>query len=795
MTLVSASIPNLVNGVSQQAYTQRLASQAEEQVNFLSSIADGLVRRPPSRHRAKLSADSWADAALHVINRDVAERYLVAISDGDLQVYDLEGVARTVSFPDGKAYLSAATPSAVFRAVTVADYTFVVNRSITAALSSDLTPMRPKEALINVRQGNYGRGYRVSIDGVERAAYTTPDGSAAAHANDIDTVAIAIQLATQLQAAVSAGDLAGFTVTRLQSAIHLVKTTGDFAVAVEDGFNGVAMTVAKDQLQRFSDLPSEGPAGFQVEIVGDQTTSFDNYYVTFEKADAADSAGVWRETVAQGVAHRLDAATMPHVLVREADGGFTFKRAAWADRTVGDGASAPQPSFVDRKINDVFFFRNRLGFLADENVILSRAGQFFNFWPKTVTAQVDSDPIDVAGGHNRVSILRHATPFNRSLLLFADQTQFVMAGGDTLTPANASVRPTTEFVSSAKAKPVGAGRHVYFVTEKGGFAGVREYFVEGGGDVNDAAENTKHAPSYIPEGVFSIAAAAHDDLLAMLTTGRRDTVYVYKYYWSRDDKLQSSWSRWTFASGDSILAAEFLDAQMHLVIQRADGVYLEAIDLDPGAADPGLDFTVAADRRITEAACAAAVDVENGQTVTTLTLPFAETAPLWVVCRETGAGLTLAQAVDHTRPSATTVRLNGDVSTAKLFIGRRYQSLYRFSPFVLRETATSGGAAAMGEGRLQILYLALLYEESGAFEVAVAPKARDAYRYVFTGKLLGAAENAIGAAPLETGRFKLPVYARNTEVAIDIQADGFLPARFISAEWEGRYVLRSERRA
>ncbi|MEL6980575.1 MAG: hypothetical protein AAGM38_18170, partial [Pseudomonadota bacterium] len=543
---------------------------------------------------------------------------------------------------------------------------------------------------------------------------------------------------------------------------------------------------------RFSDLPNFGPEGFAVEIVGDPGTAFDNYYVRFEKSDDADSAGVWREAIAQGAPYQLDPATMPHVLVREADGSFTFRQAEWADRSVGDAASAPEPSFVGRTLTDVFFFRNRLGVLSDENVILSRAGDYFSFWPKTVTAQLDSDPIDVAGGHNKVSILRHAAPFNRRLILFAEQSQFELEGGAILTPMTAAIRPTTEFVSSTAVQPVAAGRHVYFVSEKGGFAGVREYAFDEVTATTDATENTKHAPSYIPEGVFAMAAARHDDLLALLTTGDPSAVYVYKFYWSRDDKLQSSWSRWSFAATDRLLAAEFVDARMILVIERADGVFLEEMDLDPGAADTGFGYQVAADRRIEESACVLATAQGANGTETRLTLPFAESGSLWVVARESAAGLTRGEAIEHSRPDAATVTLPGDLSAAKLFIGRRYQSRYVFSPFVLREGA-GAAQAAMGDGRLQILYLALFYEATGGFEVAVTPKARQTYRYAFTGKILGAAANRIGSNALETGRFKLPVYARNTEVSIEIQSESFLPARFLAAEWEGRWVTRARR--
>ena len=90
-------------------------------------------------------------------------------------------------------------------------------------------------------------------------------------------------------------------------------------------------------------------------------------------------------------------------------------------------------------------------------VLLCHAGEFFKFFPETVTTILDSDPIDVNVSHVKVSNLRHAIPFNEELLLFSDQTQFVMAGANILTPSNVIINATTEFESSLNAKPVSAG--------------------------------------------------------------------------------------------------------------------------------------------------------------------------------------------------------------------------------------------------------------------------------------------------------------------------------------------------
>ena len=211
------------------------------------------------------------------------------------------------------------------------------------------------------------------------------------------------------------------------------------------------MTIIKDSVQRFTDLPTVSPNGYVVEIKGDEDTNFDNYYVKFVTNNGgAFEEGQWEETVEAGITFKFDYATMPHVLIRQADGNFRFARVdgdtytaggqsftlpKWGERTVGDVISAPDPSFIGNKINNVFFFRNRLGFLAGDNVILSRVSEFFNFFPETVVSVLDNEPIDVAASHTKVAILKSAVTMGEKLILFSEQTQFVLtSSADNLTP-------------------------------------------------------------------------------------------------------------------------------------------------------------------------------------------------------------------------------------------------------------------------------------------------------------------------------------------------------------------------
>ena len=80
MALVSRTIPNLVQGISQQPEVLRLSSQATVQENGFSSVVEGLKKRPPTNYLAKLGTSTPNNAYIHTINRDTTERYLIQLT-------------------------------------------------------------------------------------------------------------------------------------------------------------------------------------------------------------------------------------------------------------------------------------------------------------------------------------------------------------------------------------------------------------------------------------------------------------------------------------------------------------------------------------------------------------------------------------------------------------------------------------------------------------------------------------------------------------------------------------------
>ena len=125
----------------------------------------------------------------------------------------------------------------------------------------------------------------------------------------------------------------------------------------------------------------------------------DNYYVKFYADNGTQGSGKWEECVrpnnfssgSDPMVKGLDPATMPHALVNNRNGTFSFKKldettanAAgndnyWKYREVGDDITNPFPSFKGLEIQNIFFHRNRLGLIANEQVVMSRPGDYFNF--------------------------------------------------------------------------------------------------------------------------------------------------------------------------------------------------------------------------------------------------------------------------------------------------------------------------------------------------------------------------------------------------------------------------------
>ncbi len=730
-SLVSRHIPALFNGVSQQNPTLRQPSQATAQVNCHGTVMDGLRKRPPFQHVARVTETDITDAFIHTINRDVTERYVVVVTDGDLKVYNADtGEAELVTFPTGKAYLAlnGGIANSSFALDSVADYTFVVNKTLVTATKP--TPTTPP--------AGHEEWYRPEIWGS-----TNPD---------------------DYTSSAGAGVLTG-------------------------------------SVNTFSDLPKasdpQPPAANSLyKVFGYDDNNFSGYYVR-------RVGSVWEETYGPGANISLDEVTLPHALVRQADGSFVFAPFTWNARKYGDEISNPPPTFINRTINGVFYWKNRLGFITDENVVMSGSGDYGNFWRNTMTTLLDSDVVDVAQSSSKVSILEYAIPFNNSMMLFSDQTQYSFNVADLLTPTSVSIDAATHYEMDKGVKPVSIGSEVYFVSKSGSHSRLREYFVSNEGTTTEAADVTAHVQRYVPKNIIQITGNSTENCVFAISSepGFENRIYVYKFFWSGDEKVQSAWSYWELDSDDVILSIEALADALYILVKRADGTYLEKCELASGETTGDLDFDILLDRRYElkeiEMFYSPALDE------TTLGLPFEilNQADLKVITT-VGTG-DVGKLIPQSSYTFPVIALNneivvpGDVTGSKPYVGTNYVSDYQFS----EQFVYDQGGNADTTGRLQLRTFTVTYQDSGYFTTKVYPYGTDFAANIenvvpanvsdFTGRQLGDSSLLIGEPSLHSGDYTFYVDGVSTDVVVSIGNDSHLQANLMSCQWEGSFTKRT----
>lgn len=893
--LISIPIPNLITGVSQQPEALRLSSSFAALTNCWPSVVTGLNKRPPTEHVATLGWNPSSSIAGHIINKGAGYQYVVAVADGDLKVFTMNGVEQTVNFPNGKSYLSQAlNPVADMRFLTFGDTTFILNRqvitkssyyseasfsgvTITGTVNAFLD--LPAPAVGNVSQiyyvsdpGSYyqstqtagsptiygwvrqddvnytsvpsgaasgstlpspvpttvgqvfylqvwvgfsiryhkyavavttpGTGaiyewllispaklvdssngrrnperngsvyvtnsvansfYAVYINNVLRGDYLTPTGVDANSAVP-GTDQIASFLRSDLAAAGIGGDRTGstITITGLQATDTIQTTTTNGDKAIKN---------YKDEVLSFSDLPPNDTNGRVVKVKGSPRENEDDYYVVFND-------GLWEETYGYGEAEKLNENTMPHVLVREANGTWTFRPHKWDERQAGDRNSNPVPSFIGYRLNDMFLYTNRLGFVSDTNVILSESDKFENFFRTTVATLLDSDPLDFAILSAMEDQLLHAIPFNKDLLILGERSQHRFTYSQFVGPKNVQAQFTTSYSAAKGPMPVNMGGSVYFIDDQVGYsyAKLYEYYPKENLAGDEAEDVTSPVPQYVRTGVTFISASPHVKTALIGSSLETDSLYVYKFYWAGDKKIQNAWSKWQFPGSDRFYWGDFMENNFYCFIKRGSSASLERIKINEEIFDLQLGTRILLDRQLVKSQLT--TSFTGGNTV--ITLPYSTAIAPEVLSRATVNDEWIRHQV--TVVSGTQVRVNGlnITSHAQIIVGIPYVMEAEFSTPYVRQQKGQGEVVLL-DARLQMRHLMIEYDDTRHFKTSLTLPGRPE---VIT---------EIFADDTEQGRERIPLMGKNTDIKLKLINDSPYASQFSSAEWAAIYQPKVKR--
>lgn len=360
-------------------------------------------------------------------------------------------------------------------------------------------------------------------------------------------------------------------------------TDEELRILVADGAGFSLTKNAAGTVTTFEDLPPEAANG-RVISVGGVGEGDGTYYVI-----GVD--GEYVETYA--VPYIIDDDTMPHTIKRKFrnDGTPYFEVGPhqYAARVVGDEESNRIPSFINNKINDIFVYKGRLGFLSDENVVMSGANEFgttANFFRKTVIQLLDDDRIDIGMSTGRIDILKNAVSFADTLMVMSDRAQFKLVSGTALSPNTVSIQQSTAFAVSPTVQPINAGNTIYFAQDNLNFTTVREMVAEYDTDIIETNEVTGQAPRYIPTGVFNMAVSTKKELLCAASSNELNSIYVYKYYKNEGQRLQSAWSKWSYNTDTKLVGFNFVDDYLVQILSITTPDYVASLELAAGATAP-----------------------------------------------------------------------------------------------------------------------------------------------------------------------------------------------------------------
>jgi hypothetical protein len=181
-------------------------------------------------------------------------------------------------------------------------------------------------------------------------------------------------------------------------------------------------------------------------------------------------------------------------------------------------------------------------------------------------------------------------------MLFSQNSQFVLRGADVLSPKTVAISPVTEYDISDSVQPIALGNYIYFTFKRNEYEGMYEYFVDNNTETFNSEEITQQIPKYITSNVQKIVGSQSENTIAISTTADAKTLFIYKYFWSNKEKIQSAWMKFTFDR--DVRGFDFIDSNLHLITADTDGLHLEQLTLEDGIKDTGLDYTLYLDSRV-----------------------------------------------------------------------------------------------------------------------------------------------------------------------------------------------------
>ena len=608
MPAVTQLTPNFLGGVSRQNDDKKLQNQVTECVNGYPDATFGLLKRPGMKHINNLkkangdvfTESELAGAAWFFIDRAAAGSYIGCIKGADIFVWTAsDGTFCTVT-NNGAGYLTG-TKQNDYHFRSIQDTTVITNKTVTTAMQADgsftantvgtikLLGIAASEYTITLQGDDISFTPQVSETFDEMLRYDA--GSVNTNHHMVDAIVSYIQT----RQAASDPDFTGRWYIEGYTNSLVIRYTDEATGVVTDysapGGNLQAFTLSarggtgntfveafQDEVINVSRLPLESYHGHTITILNSGAAE-DDYYLKFNAYDGVRGDGYWEETRAPDTSPGVDNSTMPHELANTGATTFTFGPITYTERLSGDATTNPNPSFIGSKISSTFFYSNRFGVLSEDNVIFGVVNESYNFFAKSATTQIDSDPIDLNVSSVRPVTLSDVLPSPQGLLLFSERQQFQVYATDAsiLTPSSAVIRTLSNYEMATDISPVDVGTTASFISRVPGYSKLFTMALRSVEQSPIVVDISKAVLEWLPDTIDGLTTSPPNSMVMLVD---RDTsyLYLYRYYNNGKEDLFQAWTKWQLPS--DVQAVEIINDNVIVVSQHEDEYTIGSIALD-----------------------------------------------------------------------------------------------------------------------------------------------------------------------------------------------------------------------
>ena len=580
MAAVTQSIPNFLGGVSSQPDEKKTPGQVRNIINGYPDPTFGLTKRNGTQFLQTLDTGNSLDgAAWFFINRSAAESYFGCVTTGgDMRIWN--AITRTeasVSYTgSAKNYLQSGLGHGDYEFTTIQDLTYVINKTKVVKEQSTGGYQLGRYGTIILKEIAGSQDYTVYING-SAFTYTSPEppdalqGEAAINATTV---------LTGIKGAI--GSAGGVTCTQLADSLELYSNT-PFTLDVKGGISGRALESYQDDIGNAGRLARNSINNRLIKVTNalDERSAYFVEFVADQSSGTQGGSGYYQETRGWDTAENgsttrtsrgLDASTMPHQLVNTATNVFKFELVDYEDRLVGNELSNSPPSFVGSTINEGFLHSNRLGFLSNENVIMSQNGEFNNFYYVTAQTVIDSDPIDLNCSSIRPAQLFSVIPQATGLILFSKFEQFRLFSDDAaLTATDSIIRSISNYEADDGIEPVDVGTSIVFVSKTPNFTRTMAMSTRNNPNGEPVIVDIgKVASEFVPSTIDTMVASPQNSFVAMSSQDTKD-VFFYRFFNTGEKDIMQAWFKWNLPGEVQTLA---IAQDMMFFVVKCDNQYV-----------------------------------------------------------------------------------------------------------------------------------------------------------------------------------------------------------------------------